>query len=125
MTYTRTPTRLHYPALARAGNKEFWQQFQNYAPPTLRVIRTKFARTIYIYIILYNIYIRDSQTPESVSLARQLYIIGERAKRTLSGLFNRESRIYILYTRNVLLSAQMGERASVVLICIITSCFEL
>ena len=25
------------------------------------------------------------------------------------------------YTRNVLLSAQMGERASVVLICIITS----
>ena len=28
--------------------------------------------------------------------------------------------IYI-YTRNVLLSAQMGERASVVLICIITS----
>ena len=28
-------------------------------------------------------------------------------------------------TRNVLLSAQMGERASVVLICIITSCFEL
>ena len=28
--------------------------------------------------------------------------------------------VYI-YTRNVLLSAQMGERASVVLICIITS----
>ena len=27
----------------------------------------------------------------------------------------------ITYTRNVLLSAQMGERASVVLICIITS----
>ena len=26
-------------------NKEFWQ-FQNYAPPSLRVIRTKFARTI-------------------------------------------------------------------------------
>ena len=24
-------------------NKEFWQQFQNYAPPSLRVIRTKFA----------------------------------------------------------------------------------
>ena len=22
-------------------NKEFWQQFQNYAPPSLRVIRTK------------------------------------------------------------------------------------
>ena len=29
-------------------NKEFWQQFQNYAPPSLRVIRTIFfARTIY------------------------------------------------------------------------------
>ena len=56
-------------------NKEFWQQFKNYAPPSLRVIRTKFARTIIIYI----------------------------------------------KTRNVLLSAQMGERASVVLIGIITS----
>ena len=31
----------------------------------------------------------------------------------------------VLWTRNVLLSAQMGERASVVLICIITSRFEL
>ena len=31
-------------------NKEFWQQFQNYAPPSLRIIRIKFARTIYIYI---------------------------------------------------------------------------
>ena len=32
------------------------------------------------------------------------------------------SRFYYIYnTRNVLLSAQMGERASVVLICIITS----
>ena len=29
--------------------------------------------------------------------------------------------VYHIYTRNVLLSAQMGERASVVLICIITS----
>ena len=53
--------------------KEFRQQFQNYAPPSLRVLRTKIARTIYI------IYIRDSQLnrPESVSLAslaRQLYI---------------------------------------------------
>ena len=33
-------------------NKEFWQQFQNYAQPSLRVIRTKFARTIYIYIYI-------------------------------------------------------------------------
>ena len=60
-------------------NKEFWQQFQNYAPPSLRVIRTKFARTI-INIYYNNIYIRDSQLnrPESVSLAsldRQLYIV--------------------------------------------------
>ena len=31
-------------------NKEFWQQFQNYAPPSLRVIRTKFARTIYNWV---------------------------------------------------------------------------
>ena len=46
-------------------NKEFWHQFQNYAPPSLRVIRT---RTI---IYNNNIYIRDSQLnrPESVSLA--------------------------------------------------------
>ena len=76
-------------------NKEFWQQFQNYAPPSLRAIRTKFARTI-----IYNW--RASEASE-----------------TLSGLFNRESRY--MYTRNVLLSAQMGERASVVLTCIITS----
>ena len=49
-----------------ASHVEFWQQFQNYAPPSLWVIRTKFARTI-----IYNIYIRDSQLnrPESVSLA--------------------------------------------------------
>ena len=35
-------------------NKEFWQQFQNYAPPSLRVIRTKFCTYYYdnIYTIL-------------------------------------------------------------------------
>ena len=87
-------------------SKEFWQQFQNYAPPSLRVIRTKFAHTIYIYI-------RDSQLnrPESVSLAslaRQLKLI-------------KTNRKGLIIARNVLLSAQMGERASVVLICIITS----
>ena len=50
-------------------------------------------------------------------------VIGERAKRARhSQVCSIENRIY---TRNVLLSAQMGERASVVLICIITSCFEL
>ena len=51
-------------------NKEFWQQFQNYAPPSLRVIRTTFARTIYNNNND-NIYIRDSRLnrPESVSLA--------------------------------------------------------
>ena len=51
-------------------------------------------------------------------------IIGERAKRARhSQVCSIENRgyIYILYTRNVLHSAQMGERASVVLICIITS----
>ena len=53
-------------------NKEFWQKFQNYAPPSLRVIRTKFSRTI-----IYNW--RASEASE-----------------TLSGLFNRESWIYIL-----------------------------
>ena len=36
-------------------------------------------------------------------------------------LINRISVTYADITRNVLLSAQMGERASVVLICIITS----
>ena len=46
-------------------NKEFWQ-FQNYAPPSLRVIRTKFARTI-----IYNNNWRASEASE-----------------TLSGLFN-------------------------------------
>ena len=56
-------------------NKEFWQQFQNYAPPSLRVIRTKFARTIIIYIYHY-IYDSRLNRPESVSLAslaRQLH----------------------------------------------------
>ena len=33
----------------------------------------------------------------------------------------KEIRYMYIYTRNVLLSAQMGEQASVVLICIITS----
>ena len=46
-------------------NKEFRQQFQNYAPPSLRVITTKFARTIII--------IRDSRL---------------NRPKTLSGLFN-------------------------------------
>ena len=33
-----------------APHTRFWQQFQNYAPPSLRVKRTKFARTI-LYLI--------------------------------------------------------------------------
>ena len=53
-------------------NKEFWQQFQNYAPPSLRVIRTKFAR-----IIIYN-------------------WRASGASETLSGLFNRELRYIIV-----------------------------
>ena len=48
-------------------------------------------------------------------------IIGDRAKRARHcQVCSIENHGYI-YTRNVLLSAQMGERASVVLICIITS----
>ena len=57
-----------------APHTEFWQQFQNYTPPSLRVIRKKFARTIYNYD---NIYDSQLNRPESVSLAslaRQLYI---------------------------------------------------
>ena len=55
-----------------------------------------------------------------------IHIIGERAKRARhSQVCSIENRgyiyIYYIYTRNVLLSAQMGERASVVFICIITS----
>ena len=51
-------------------NKEFWQQFQNYAPPSLRVIRTKL---------------------------HVLYIIGERAKRARhSQVCSIENRIYII-----------------------------
>ena len=46
-------------------------------------------------------------------------LASERSERdTLRSV---QSRIVYIYTRNVLLSAQMGERASVVLICIITS----
>ena len=55
--------------------KQFWQQFQNYAPPSLRVIRTKFALI--------------AST-----------IIGERAKRARhSQVCSIENRgyIYILY----------------------------
>ena len=48
------------------------------------------------------------------------YIIGERAKRARHSQVCSIENLDI-YTRNVLLSAQMGERASVVLICIITS----
>ena len=46
-------------------------------------------------------------------------LIGERD--TLRSVQLRITDIYIYITRNVLLSAQMGEQASVVLICIITS----
>ena len=85
-------------------NKEFWQQFQNYAPPSLRVIRTKFARTI----------IGERSEPHTLGgsminlavyvtgFAKTALIAGVRnwraseANETLSGLFNRESRIYIL-----------------------------
>ena len=58
-------------------NKEFWLQFQNYAPPTLRVIRTKFARTI--------IYILEKWFPfqgeRAHSLLLFLYMLIERRRR--------------------------------------------
>ena len=63
-------------------NEEFWQQFQNYAPPSLRVIRTKIARTI----------------------------IGERAKRARhSQVCSIENRGYI-YTRKMV--PIMGQASS-------------
>ena len=49
-------------------NKEFWQQFQNYAPPSLRVIRTNFARTIHnIYAILNWTDLRVSRSLRSLA----------------------------------------------------------
>ena len=58
-------------------NKEFWQQFQNYAPPSLRVIRTKIARTI--------IYILEKWFPfqgeRAHSLLLFLYMLIERRRR--------------------------------------------
>ena len=53
----------------------------------------------------------------------RLYLIGERSE-PLSTVFNDQPRDIYIFTRNVLLSAQMGERASVVLICIITSLYN-
>ena len=53
-------------------NKEFWQQFQNYAPPTLRVIRTKFARTIYNILYIYDSHLRVSRSLRS--LANDAYV---------------------------------------------------
>ena len=55
-------------------NKEFWQQFQNYAPPSLRVIRTKFARTI-IYIYIYDSRLNRPESVSLASLARQLLLL--------------------------------------------------
>ena len=63
-----------------------------------------------------------------------ILLASERSERdTLRSVQLRHSQVYsienrgyiiILYTRNVLLSAQKGEGASVVLICIITSCYN-
>ena len=75
-------------------NKEFWQQFQNYAPPSLRVIRTKIARTIYNW--------RASEASETLSglfnrdRGYIYYWRASEASETLSCLFNRESRIYVI-----------------------------
>ena len=57
---------------------EFWQQFQNYAPPSLRVIRTKFARiarTIYIFVPWFV------QTDQSDCSIRGVYISYTPPKR--------------------------------------------
>ena len=51
-----------------------------------------------------------------------LYFVFENSKTKRNDLARPVmGTIFLVYTRNVLLSAQMGERASVVLICIITS----
>ena len=81
-------------------NKEFWQQFQNYAPPSLRVIRTKFARTI---IGERAKQARHSQvcSIENRGYIYRLYIIGERSE-PLSRVFNDQSRgIYIYMVESV------------------------
>ena len=59
-------------------NKEFWQQFQNYAPPSLRVIRTnvaRIARTIYIFVPWFV------QTDQSDCSIRGVYISYTPPKR--------------------------------------------
>ena len=67
-------------------NKEFWQQLKNYAPPSLRVIRTKFASTI--------IGERAKRARHSpvCSIENRGYIYynwrASEASETLSGLFN-------------------------------------
>ena len=62
----------------------------------------------------------STHTCQSKFLLNRRLLASERSERdTLRSVQLRIADIYI--TRNVLLSAQMGERASVVLICIITS----
>ena len=76
-------------------NREFRQQFQNYAPPSLRVIRTNFARTI---IGERAKRARHSQVCSIENRGYIYYWRASEASETLSGLFNRESYIYyILY----------------------------
>ena len=65
-------------------NKEFRQQFQNYALPSLRVIRTKFARTIIIYIYIYDSRLNRPESVSLASLARQLYVNWLKEKRFCS-----------------------------------------
>ena len=113
-------------------NKEFWQQFQNYAPPSLRVNKNKNC-TYYIYIILYdNIYIRDSQLNrhESVSLAslaRQLSLASERSERdTLRSVQLRIADIYIILYILEKWFPLWGERAhSLKLFCMYDKRFEI
>ena len=62
-------------------NKEFWQ-FQNYAPPSLRVIRTKFARTI-----IYNNTVKRRLSERQLSETSINRTLKETARACPSAIF--------------------------------------
>ena len=79
-------------------NKEFRQHFQNYAPPSLRVIRTKLCTYHNIYIFIGE-RAKRARHSHVCSIENRGYIYNWRASEaseTLSGLFNRESFIIII-----------------------------
>ena len=72
-------------------NKEFWQQFQSYAPPSLRVIKTKFCT------IIIGERAKRARHSQVCSIENRGYIIGERAKRARHSLVcSIENRGYII-----------------------------